>query len=30
MIQNLKFTLVMLAENKVTFEGANLDADGNN
>ena len=28
MIQNLKFSLVMLAENKVTLEGENLDADG--
>ncbi|MEC8273215.1 MAG: GldM family protein, partial [Bacteroidota bacterium] len=28
MIQNLKFSLVMLAENKVTLEGENLDTDG--
>ena len=28
MIQNLKFSLVMLAEDKVTLEGENLDAEG--
>ena len=28
MIQNLKFSLVMLAEDKVTLDGENLDADG--
>ena len=28
MIQNLKFSLVMLAEKKVTLEGENLDSDG--
>ena len=29
MIQSLKFSLVMLAEGKVTLEGENLDKDGN-